>query len=543
MPPKRFEGKFGIPPSHPVESLLTQALYRLPESVDNARIEELTKDISNKVSDARVREGQSKLSPAEAQTLKLKLVRHFEDNGESAPIDVPTAVDALVESPKFLGSDKGSMEKLFELHEMKTLQKIAEIRKKRAEMHESNVYENLFETKNGKYYLARLLNMPHLEEESAYMKHCVGTSTSYVNKIKEGKVEIFSFRTTGEDKPIITIEYDTKSHQLLQVKAYRDRIPTLADDFAPDLIEAVESLSETIDDAGQKREVRNKEVIHLRTLLALKDKPKEAYTREDLTFLYEIDEPIRGFEGRDPLADELRKTRKVEEDTLIIFDCTPAQIAHTTSEIKETTKAYIGPLTPGTLDKLTRTLEHIYTSFPEGRVKQRTIELGGFKDGKAFETELEKKGMKTNEWSQHLLESPDFKVLGTHEQADLIELSVASLGFNTNTRYDKICERAKELGLDLCPAEVGPQLRLQYTDQPQGEWFILAMKAISDRDGHPGLFDVHHVEDGLWLDAAYGLTPSRGIPGFGLSSSVPARALSPYVLNPLGISALGPFDP
>ena len=124
------------------------------------------------------------LTTKEVQTLQLKLARHFEDNGESAKIDVPTCVDALVESPRFLNSDKGSIEKLFELHEMKTLQKIAELRKKRAEMNGGemyNPYENLFETSNGKYYMARLLNMPHLEDESVYMDHCVGTSTSYVN--------------------------------------------------------------------------------------------------------------------------------------------------------------------------------------------------------------------------------------------------------------------------------------------------------------------------------------------------------------------------
>jgi hypothetical protein len=218
MPP-RFEGKFGIPPSHSVESELTKSLYRLPESITPEYVENFTKDVVNRVNDTRESNGTSEpLSGAEILTLRMKLSRHFEDNGDAVPINVSTFVDALIETPKFLQSDKGSVMKLFEIHEMKTLQRIAEIRKKRSEMtHEEglNPYEALFETPSGKYYLSRLLNMPHLEQESGYMKHCVGTSDSYINKIKRGDVEIFSLRSTSDHKPNVTIEYDTKSGALL----------------------------------------------------------------------------------------------------------------------------------------------------------------------------------------------------------------------------------------------------------------------------------------------------------------------------------------
>lgn len=55
--------------------------------------------------------------------------------------------------------------------------------------------------------------------------------------------------------------------------------------------------------------------------------------------------------------------------------------------------------------------------------------------------------------------------------------------------YDEIVDRIKELGFDLCPAEVGPQLRLQYRNQPKDEKICVT----SDTDklfivGHDSLY-------------------------------------------------------
>jgi hypothetical protein len=514
MPPKRFEGKFGIPASHPVESLLTQALYRLPETVNVEKIESLTQTLVDKVNVLRTQENLQPLTESEQQTLALKLARHYEDNGEAATIDIPTCVDALAESPRYLQSDKGSIAKLFDLHEMKTLQKIAELRRKRIEIDrkpygEMNPYENLFETNNGKYYLARLINMPHLREESEYMEHCVGTSTSYINKMKKGDVEIFSFRDMTTDQPVVTIEYDTRSHELLQVKAQSDRIPTLADDFAPDLIEAIELLGGTVNDQGDQRVVLSTEAGDLRILLSLKQKVQRhtPFTKDDLAFLYEIDTPIHGFEldEREPLIAELLKDRNIEQDIPVIFDCAPEDIAHSIKEITENTKAYIGPLEPGIFDALPQNVEHIYTKFPEERIRFRSAELGtGVQDGPAFENSIIEKGMKITDYAKDLLRNPDFKVVGEYQSVDLVEVSVGSLGFTGIVRYDAICARARELGLDLCPSEVGPQLRLHYTNQPLNEWLVVAMKPISDRGGLPNVFGVDRDGDGLWLGTNYG---------------------------------------
>jgi hypothetical protein len=505
MHPKRFEGKFGIPPSHPVESLLTSALYRLPESVNIYEIGRQIEDIASRVNATREREGvDGVLSEDEIKVLTLKFVRHYEDNGESAHLDIATMVDALVESPKFLESDKGSMKKLFELHEMKTLQKIAESRRKKAEQTSGeglNPYENLFETSSGKYYLARLLNMPHLEDESTYMDHCVGTSTSYISKMKRGDVEIFSFRNKETDEPVVTIEYDCRSKRLLQVKAQRDRLPTLADIFSLDLIEAIENLEKTINDNGDKREVKSPEAVHLRHLLDLRDKQSknEPFTKDDLVFLYEINEPIKGFDNdREPLIAELRKDRNAEKDMLTIFECTKDQIAHVPSEITENTKAYVGQLEPGIFQKLPEALEHVYTSFPEEKIRIENVEIGG-KSKEQLISEMQASGINISDYAKSMMDNPDFITGTSREEVKLVRLTVADLGFKTSATTDQIYERAQALGLELCPPDTGPNYRLQYKDPPLGEWVRIGMRQIAVSVGYPHVFHLARYDDGLWL--------------------------------------------
>lgn len=62
----------------------------------------------------------------------------------------------------------------------------------------------------------------------------------------------------------------------------------------------------------------------------------------------------------------------------------------------------------------------------------------------------------------------------------------------------------KHLGGVLCSAEVGPQLRLQYLDQPHNEWLRIAMNPISRSDGDLGIFCVERNVSGLWLSGFCG---------------------------------------
>jgi hypothetical protein len=87
---------------------------------------------------------------------------------------------------------------------------------------------------------------------------------------------------------------------------------------------------------------------------------------------------------------------------------------------------------------------------------------------------------------------------------DLVVVSVAELGFDKGATRVDIYTRAQELGLDICPADVGPALRLAYKDQPQNEWLLVAMEPIADSDGNLFVWYVVHDNVGLWLSSGCG---------------------------------------
>jgi hypothetical protein len=134
----------------------------------------------------------------------------------------------------------------------------------------------------------------------------------------------------------------------------------------------------------------------------------------------------------------------------------------------------------------------------------KRVRLGTYKGPDAYREALKKAGRHVGKWGGIILG----KIIYSQEEIDLdlVMLSVADLGFKDSARYADICARAIQLGLELCPAEVGPALRLQYGDQSKGEWLHIAMKAVTIRDGGPVIFRIDHGEDGLWLDASYGYT-------------------------------------
>ncbi len=222
-------------------------------------------------------------------------------------------------------------------------------------------------------------------------------------------------------------------------------------------------------------------------------------SKDDLMFLYEVNSSIEGFGyDRDPRIKELRDLRNTKEDMPIVFECTPDQIAHSVKGVDKNTKAYVGNLEPGIFDKISH-LENIYTSFPEGKINQLGLEVGG-KTKKELQKELEKGGFRISDYAKSMMENKDFTPSKYVEKADFIRLTVGALGFLNGATTDQIYQKAEELGLELCPADTGPHLRLAYKDQLNNEYLFIGMKPITDSDGYPGVFSVGRDGGGLWLD-------------------------------------------
>lgn len=148
---------------------------------------------------------------------------------------------------------------------------------------------------------------------------------------------------------------------------------------------------------------KKSEDMRLLTTLEHKRENNEPFTKDDLVFLYELNAPIEGFGyQKDPRVEELRRDRNPDEDMLVIFECTRDQIAHVPNEITENTKAYVGPLEPGIFQKLPEGLEHVYTSFPEKKIRRENIEIGG-KSAAQLISEMEAAGININADTKHML--------------------------------------------------------------------------------------------------------------------------------------------
>lgn len=268
-------------------------------------------------------------------------------------------------------------------------------------------------------------------------------------------------------------------------------------ELEPELVDVAQAQYHNLP-GGEAYDKKAADMKHV-TLLAHKKAQDLLFTKEDLTFLYELDAPIEGFGyEKDPRVAELRKTRNPEEDAPVVFECAPEEIAHSVDEITPNTKAYIGKFEPGIFDKL-QNIEHVYTSFPEGRIQLLDLEIGG-KSKRDLEQEMKDQGINIGGYAQSMLDSRDFKTLSKPEQRKLVRLQVKDLGFTNYPTTTELYAKAEQLGLELCQPEVGPQYRLNYKNQPLGEWVYVGMKPIAGSGGRPGVFDVGHGEGGLWLD-------------------------------------------
>ncbi|MBU1032772.1 hypothetical protein KJ937_02475, partial [Patescibacteria group bacterium] len=118
--------------------------------------------------------------------------------------------------------------------------------------------------------------------------------------------------------------------------------------------------------------------------------------------------------------------------------------------------------------------------------------------------ELEVSDFHVSDWAKDMMAQDAFTVATEEIELELIVVTVAELGFKNGASFKQICERAKERGLELCPAEVGAQLRRQYQDQSYGEWLLIAMDPITASDGGLGVFRVGHGNGGFWLRSRNG---------------------------------------
>ena len=101
--------------------------------------------------------------------------------------------------------------------------------------------------------------------------------------------------------------------------------------------------------------------------------------------------------------------------------------------------------------------------------------------------------------ADEILGRPAFPYIKAPVELDLVVLSVFDLGFDDRASLHDIYARAVAQGFELCPAEAGPALRLNYLDQPVGEFLHIAMRPVARYTGELVDLSVGNAGAGLLL--------------------------------------------
>jgi hypothetical protein len=165
------------------------------------------------------------------------------------------------------------------------------------------------------------------------------------------------------------------------------------------------------------------------------------------------------------------------KDAPDVLGCDPGEIAWGEGSINDHTRAYIGPLFPGIFTL--KNLEHIYTSFPEGKIYRESVTAGG-KTGLEYGRLYVQKGIEVRSSRvEEILKKEGYITLEKPEQIDLIRLRLEQTGLLERPSTPKFLERVGELGLGCCPYEVGLEYPLQILDFPKGGVRFIGIEPVA----------------------------------------------------------------
>jgi len=122
------------------------------------------------------------------------------------------------------------------------------------------------------------------------------------------------------------------------------------------------------------------------------------------------------------------------------------------------------------------------------------------KTGNDFRMAMKNAGCGFVEGSSTILENPQFSVSLERKEIELALISVEELAglkrfFQKGMTRKAIYDHVQKIGLGYCPLEVGPQLRLQYLDQPANEQLTI----VSEPLGNMMFYIEGTIRSGPWL--------------------------------------------
>lgn len=150
-------------------------------------------------------------------------------------------------------------------------------------------------------------------------------------------------------------------------------------------------------------------------------------------------------------------------------------------------------------------------TYPNCPIITRTMEFGGHTKQELLQM-LQEYSILLNEYGERLLTDKKFTTSETQISKQTVELTVCLLGFPDGSTTDEIYKKANKLGLELCPLELGPYLRLVYLEQPEGNSetslqphqaptgaVTIATEILYEDDYFPKGFYLRRINGDLWL--------------------------------------------
>lgn len=149
--------------------------------------------------------------------------------------------------------------------------------------------------------------------------------------------------------------------------------------------------------------------------------------------------------------------------------------------------------------------------YPDCLTITRTVVAGGLTKSQLIE-KMHHQSIFINELGERILADDRFTTSDIKYSLNTVEITVEGLGFPDGATILEIFKRASNLGLELCPLELGPHLRLEYLDQPEGYTgnisqqnqapsgsVTIASEVISEDDHFPKGFYLRKINGMLWL--------------------------------------------
>ena len=115
---------------------------------------------------------------------------------------------------------------------------------------------------------------------------------------------------------------------------------------------------------------------------------------------------------------------------------------------------------------------------PKRYSKTYTISIGTYRNAEDLRAALKGGGCDTGDVDDLLSQVVPS---AERKELDIVVVTVEDLGLAERVDRKEIYDRARALNLELCPAEVGPQLWLQHKDRIDEPQLYIGMEPLSDK--------------------------------------------------------------